>query len=154
MVEMVDCCRYVCEKRRTASKYHYRKPEEKLAGHSRPSIPLNYWFLAMTLCTGWKYHEIYSFGSWTKSVEQTEEIWSARKKSNRKSKFWGSNVSQIFWVEDEKWGDFLKWWPNIRLWLQKDGLLHVWSTGLWMLLGTTPKFGSQRERDPQQKPKP
>jgi hypothetical protein len=56
----------------------------------------------MTLCTGWQYHEICSFGSWTKSVEQTEEIWSASEKLNPETKFCGSNVVQIFWVVDEK----------------------------------------------------
>jgi hypothetical protein len=94
----------------------------------------NYWFRATTLCTGWQYHEIWSFGSLTKSADQISSIWPTSKKSNRMTKeFSGSNVAQISWVADEKWDDFLKWWPNIWLWLQKDGLLQIWSSGLRML---------------------
>jgi hypothetical protein len=37
---------------------------------------------------------------------------------------------------DEKNVNFLKKWQKIRLWLQKDRLLHIWKSGLQMLLRT------------------
>jgi hypothetical protein len=61
-------------------------------------------------------------------------------------KFWGLNVAQISWVADEKWDDFLKWWPNILLWLQKDGLLHVWSPGLRWGTGSSGKMSETMQK--------